>query len=69
MLRLGTTLGTWFRKDAPSREDPEVVISYRFWQSRFGGDPGVVGRQVRLLMSTGHVVGVASRDFTGTHSP
>ncbi|MFZ0214157.1 MAG: ABC transporter permease [Candidatus Acidiferrales bacterium] len=27
---------------------PIVVLGHRFWQSRFGGDPGVVGRTVTL---------------------
>ncbi len=25
-----------------------MILSYRLWQTQFGGDPGVVGRQVRL---------------------
>ncbi|MEI9972910.1 MAG: ABC transporter permease [Ignavibacteriota bacterium] len=67
VLRLGTALGTWFRAEADDM--PEVVISYHLWQTRFAGDPNVLGRQVGMLMRTCRVVGVASRDFTGTRSP
>ena len=44
---------------------PVAIVGYGFWQSRFGGDPGVVGR---TLVVNGHpfeVVGVAPRDFKG----
>jgi MacB-like periplasmic core domain len=27
---------------------PMVVITHRFWQRRFAGDPGVIGRHVRI---------------------
>jgi predicted permease len=66
VLRLGTTVGTWFRE---ADSGTEVVISYHLWQTRFGGDPGVVGRHVRLLMRECRVAGVAPREFTGTLSP
>ncbi len=35
-----------------------VVISKAYWQRRFGGDPSVVGRTVRLFQSTVNIVGV-----------
>jgi putative ABC transport system permease protein len=68
VLRLGTTIGAWFRADANSMGDPEAVISYRLWQTRFGGDPGVLGKHVRLT-SYFRVAGVAPREFTGSSSP
>jgi predicted permease len=45
---------------------PVVVLSHAFWQRRFGGDPALVGPNVKL---TGHeftVVGVARKGFSGT---
>ena len=68
VLRLGTTIGTWFRADANSAGDPEAVISYRLWQTRFGGDPGVIGKHVRLT-SDFRITGVAPREFMGSFSP
>jgi len=40
-----------------------IVLSDRFWQSRFGGDPGVVGRKLQLDGETVSVVGVMPPGF------
>jgi putative ABC transport system permease protein len=40
-----------------------AVLSHSLWQSRFGSDPGVVGRQVRLGSDSWTVVGVARPEF------
>ena len=39
------------------------VISYRFWQRRFGGDPNIVGRTLSLNNTPTQVVGVMPADF------
>jgi len=44
---------------------PVAVISYGYWQSRFGGAPDVVGRTLDLAGLPYTIVGVASRGFTG----
>jgi predicted permease len=41
----------------------EVVLSYRFWKTQFGGDPGVVGRAMLLDGDSYAIVGVMPRDF------
>jgi predicted permease len=43
--------------------DNVIVLSDRFWQSRFGGDPGVVGRNLQLDGKTVSVVGVMPMGF------
>lgn len=42
-----------------------VVLSHRFWQRQFGGDPGAVGRTLRLNGQAFAIVGVAAPEFTG----
>ena len=45
--------------------DPVVVLSDGYWRRAFAGDPGVVGRSVRLNGFTYMIVGVAQPDFAG----
>ena len=40
-----------------------VVLSHRLWLRRFGGDPGIVGRTLRLGEGTAVVVGVMPADY------
>jgi predicted permease len=42
-----------------------VVLSHRFWMSRFGGDPGVAGRAVWVDGAPATIVGVAAAGFFG----
>jgi predicted permease len=42
---------------------PVVVIGHEEWRRRFGGDPGVVGRTVRLGNTRSTVVGVMPEGF------
>src|SRR5262249_43596236 len=42
-----------------------AVISYGFWQRRFGGDPGAIGRTVTLDGVPFTIVGVTPADFLG----
>jgi hypothetical protein len=49
--------------DAVSTADPVVVISYKLWQSRFGGDRNVIGRSVKLSGDPATVVGVMPAGF------
>jgi predicted permease len=44
---------------------PVVVLGYRYWQNRFGGEPRVIGRTIRLNQRPATVIGVTSFDFSG----
>ena len=42
-----------------------LVLSYRYWQTEFGGAPDVVGQTIALNNVPVTIVGVASRSFPG----
>ncbi len=42
---------------------PVVVVSHALWQSRFGGDEGLVGQQITLNGKSNTVIGVMPPDF------
>ena len=44
---------------------PVAVISHDFWQARFGGQPDVIGREVRLNGHVFTIVGVTPAGFPG----
>jgi predicted permease len=45
---------------------PLAVLSYGFWQSRFAGDPGVIGQKLNINGYPFTVVGVSQPGFSGT---
>jgi len=45
--------------------EPVVVISYRYWQRRFSGDPAAVGKVVYLSNTAFTIVGVTPPEFYG----
>src|SRR6185295_14971757 len=45
---------------------PVLVLAHEYWQSRFGGDPSVVGRHARLNGRPFTIIGVAPPTFGGT---
>lgn len=55
--------GRTFRPDENVPGSGVVVISHGLWQRRFGGDPGIVGRTVRLDRQAVEVVGVMPPEF------
>jgi len=61
---LGRTL-TATDESAPG-SGPVAVISYAWWQRRFGGDPAVLGKTIRVESNNYTIVGVAQPGFFGT---
>lgn len=53
------------RQEEKPRQQPTVVISYRFWRAALGGDAGVVGRTLRVNGQPATIIGVGPRDFLG----
>ncbi len=52
--------------DAIDGQDPQpvAVLSYKFWQRHFNGDPGVLGQNLQLVRKNYTIVGVAGPRFT-----
>src|ERR1700730_14382950 len=48
--------------------DPVLVLGYAFWQKRFGGDPGIISKQVQGDDHPVTIIGVTPKDFTGTYA-
>jgi len=56
--------GRLFREEETSRAEPMVVlIGYRMWQDRYEGDPGIVGRVIRVNGEPATIIGVMPEDF------
>jgi predicted permease len=49
------------------RKDPFIVVGYSYWQKRFGGDPGIVGKQALIDGQEATIIGVAPKGFQGTN--
>ncbi|MGC2769325.1 MAG: ABC transporter permease [Candidatus Acidiferrum sp.] len=45
--------------------DPVIILSYRYWKSRFAGDPSIIGKNAFLNGHAVTIVGVAAKDFLG----
>ena len=57
-------LGRWFTRKDDSPGGPEtVILSWGYWQRRFGGDPSILGRRLIVDGVAREVVGVMPRDF------
>lgn len=60
-------LGRFFtERDATGiGKDPYIVISYDYWQRRFGGNKAIIGTPIRFYRTTLTIIGVAGKDFRG----
>ena len=57
-------LGRGFTAEELAPGGPSVaIISYRLWQSRFGGDPAIINRSIRIGGRSATVVGVMPSDL------
>jgi predicted permease len=67
-LGIGPALGRVF---SPEQDDrvykghPVVVLSHQYWVTRFGADPGVLGRKLLVNSYPMVIVGVSAAGFSG----
>lgn len=65
---LHPALGRLFTEDDDRKPNanPYVVISYDYWTHRFGRDPKIIGRTLRMGDTLYEIIGVSEQPFTGT---
>src|ERR1041385_9347200 len=44
---------------------PEVVVSYRFWESSLNADPSIIGKTLQVNGNPCTIIGVGPKDFLG----
>jgi putative ABC transport system permease protein len=63
-------LGRWFSQTDDTPGSPEtVMLTYGYWQRRFGGDPSVVGRTLTIDSRPRTVIGVMPEAFRFQRDP
>jgi predicted permease len=63
-LNAPAAVGQWLTAaDQDPRGVQRVMLSYGYWQRRFGGDPGVVGRTISVDSQPHVIAGVMPRGF------
>jgi len=63
-LDVPAAAGQWLTAaDQEPRGAQRVMLSYGYWQRRFGGDPGVVGRTISVDSQSRVIAGVMPRGF------
>ncbi|HSK63328.1 MAG TPA: ABC transporter permease [Pyrinomonadaceae bacterium] len=64
VLGVEPIVGRTFEAGEDQQNGPRVtVLSYGFWQRRFGGDPGVLGKTLTINGQSFNVIGVLPADF------
>jgi predicted permease len=63
-LGVPAAVGRWLSaEDQDPHGAKRVMLSYGYWQRRFGGDRGVIGRSIEIDGETREIVGVMPRGF------
>ena len=63
-------LGRWFSRDDDTPGTPEtVILTYGYWQRRFGGDQSIVGHTLTINSKPTTVIGVMPQDFRFGRDP
>jgi putative ABC transport system permease protein len=63
-LRVNPALGRWFSREDDTPSSPQtVLLTHGYWQRRFGGDPGVIGRSLTIDSRPRTVIGVMPASF------
>mgnify|MGYP001544649698 CR=1 FL=1 len=63
VIGLQPELGRFFTKDEDAQGNHVIIISHSIWQTQFGGDPTIIGRNVRIDGEPTTIVGVMPASF------
>jgi putative ABC transport system permease protein len=64
MFGVRPVIGRNFMRDEDRPHTPHVaLLSYNFWQTRYGGQPTVLGLRISLDNTPAKIIGVLPRDF------
>jgi predicted permease len=70
VLGMPAQLGRTFTpSESLAKQKFDVVISYNFWQGRFGGDSGIIGKTLTLAQQNYSVIGVMPAEFNYAYTP
>ena len=64
-LRTGMFCKFGFTDDSLPVGSPVAVLGFGFWRARYGGDPGVIGKTLRIGQTLRTIIGVAPEGFVG----
>src|SRR5579859_4082523 len=69
-LGIHPCLGRFFlpSEDTTPGTAPVVVLGYAAWQGRFGGDPNILGRTIKLNNTPFTVIGIGPKGFKGLYA-
>jgi predicted permease len=68
VLGVGPAIGRLFTTAEDRVDTPYAVISYNYWQRRFGGSSDVLGKTITIRKAALTIIGVSSRGFIGETS-
>jgi putative ABC transport system permease protein len=64
MLRVNPLIGRTFDQKDDSPASPETtVLTYAYWQRKFGGDPSAIGKRIVVEGKATDIIGVLPQDF------
>jgi len=64
ILGVSPKLGRLFRREDDLPDTPQtVILTYGYWQHKFGADPSAIGRSIMVDGESRQIIGVLSKDF------
>jgi predicted permease len=64
VLGIAPMLGRWFNREDDSPSGPNVVmLTYGYWQRKFGGDLSAIGRSITVDGKSQQIIGVMPKTF------